>query len=162
MTPREAVEDAERSQLDRYMPVPESGCWLWEGYTQDGYGVMRLGKRGAKKYAHRSFYEHHVGPVPKGMLICHKCDTPSCVNPDHLFAGTAADNNRDRKKKGRYMGVWNGRSKLTEAQARSVLSSSLTNSEAAKAFGLTYSTIWMLRAGKTWPHLQRNEPPHDH
>ena len=92
------------SVLDRFkgkvIPEPNSGCWLWLGSTDGrGYGKMRVGDK--LKRAHRIGYELFVGPIPQGMDACHTCDVTSCVNPDHLFLGTAADNMRDCVAKGR-------------------------------------------------------------
>jgi hypothetical protein len=77
------------------------GCWLWTASRHtDGYG--RFGPNHAEaKRAHRVAYELEVGPIPPGMLVCHRCDTPLCVRPDHLFLGTIGDNNRDMEAKGR-------------------------------------------------------------
>lgn len=89
--------------LRKSIPVPEAGCWLWLGSTSSrGYGYS--GIKGAPSLAHRASYEAFSGPIPAGMCICHKCDTPACVNPDHLFAGTNLDNMRDMCAKGRSHG----------------------------------------------------------
>jgi hypothetical protein len=85
----------------KVMPEPTTGCHLWIGATTPaGYGALNLNRDGVK-YAHRISFELHHGPIPPGMDICHRCDTPACVNPEHLFAGTRLDNVRDMHAKGR-------------------------------------------------------------
>lgn len=79
-------------------------CWLWTGAPNSaGYGMVGEGPAGAdrKILAHRLAWEIHFGPIPEGMFVCHHCDTPLCVRPDHLFLGTHTDNMRDMAAKGR-------------------------------------------------------------
>ena len=78
----------------------ETGCMLWRGSkTKEGYG--KIVPLGAKTLLHRYIYTHLLGPIPEGLLVCHKCDIPACINPAHLFVGTIGDNNLDCARKGR-------------------------------------------------------------
>ena len=77
------------------------GCWLWTGAISI-YGYARFLHGGKNRFAHRVAYTLFVGPIPDGMSVCHKCDTPRCINPDHLFLGTLADNMMDCVSKGRH------------------------------------------------------------
>lgn len=75
-------------------------CWLWSGaLNTNGYGVFGFAKK--VHLAHRWIYEQLKGKIPEGMMLCHKCDEPTCVNPNHMFIGTALDNARDAIAKGR-------------------------------------------------------------
>lgn len=83
-----------------YIPEPMSGCWLWTGFEHhNGYGGLMI--KNVTVLAHRLSWQIHNGPIPKGLCVCHKCDTPFCVNPDHLFLGTNKDNIHDAIRKGR-------------------------------------------------------------
>lgn len=73
-------------RLDRLSTVDDNGCWIWDGYKQNGYGYIKV--NGRSRRAHRVSYELHVGPIPEGLVLDHLCRVPCCVNPDHLEAVT--------------------------------------------------------------------------
>lgn len=86
-------------RFDCYVVKQDGGCWLWMDEPHR-YGRIRI-KGDKYEAAHRFSYRRFVGEIPSGMYVCHKCDTPGCVNPDHLYVGTHEDNTRDAKERGR-------------------------------------------------------------
>jgi hypothetical protein len=80
---------------------PNSGCWLWNGGHNRIRGYGHLHFRGRQERAHRASWIAMRGPIPPGIFVCHHCDTPECVNPNHLFLGTAKDNAQDFAVKAR-------------------------------------------------------------
>ncbi len=135
-----------------------SGCWLWErAMFRDGYG--KVDYEGKQARATRASYMHFVGPIPDGHFVLHKCDTPLCVRPDHLFTGTQKQNIADMFAKGRQhdrRGEKQGQSKLTEAQVREIksLKGKVGPTELGRRYGVNHSAICAIYAGKTWSHVE--------
>jgi hypothetical protein len=156
-------------RIKRNVVARESGCLEWVKFRNpDGYGVTGIGSRTDKSRrvvrVHRLMWELHNGPIPSGMLVCHKCDNPACCNPDHLFLGTNADNVADRDAKGRGNGglrkgdcTWargekNPKAKLTQRQVDDIRTSepSRTTCSLAAQYGVSTSAILRIRNGVGW------------
>lgn len=135
-------------------PEPNSGCWLWTGSHDDkGYGRIAL-TRGRPISAHRASWMIHFGEIPRGLVVCHKCDVRSCVNPDHLFLGTNKDNSQDAVRKGRMaFGARQGGAKLTDEIVRKIRLSIEGPAALAKQYGVSHATIIRARRGDCWRHL---------
>jgi len=153
-----------RERFDsKWMPEPNTGCWLWIAYAHaNGYGQFNVTATQPRR-AHRVAYELYVGPIPAGLCACHRCDTPLCVNPDHLFLGTHRDNVADKMAKGRggdRRGEASGRARLTEAQVLQVMAlcrGGATRASVAARFGVASGTIRSIVKGLTWSHVTGGE-----
>lgn len=140
--------------------IPFHECWEWIGAKRPkGHGCL-LYKRGTNimTAAHRVSYELHRGPVPRHLFVCHKCDNPSCVNPNHLFLGTNQDNVNDMLSKGRQRkGSNKPGAKLNEEKARNILelynSKKMTQSELVRKFGVTKCVIKRIITRTGWKHI---------
>lgn len=140
--------------------IADSGCWEWTGHLdKDGYGTISYGPHGAqvKVRAHRWAYERWVAPIPEGLLVCHRCDNPPCVNPDHLFTGTQSDNVRDSVQKGRKnppIGSRNGRAVLDEDTVRLIRSlhipRKMSYRRIAKQLGLGEGAVMAVIQRRNW------------
>ena len=132
--------------LDQVLAT-ESGCWEWPtGHRSGGYGEVTI--KGKKRRVHRVSYETFVGPVPAGKSVCHHCDNPKCVNPEHLYAGTALDNARDVIERGSP-----GNSKLRKAdieRAKSLYRDGMREQDLALTLGVSLSTVKNIIRNKTW------------
>jgi hypothetical protein len=139
-----------------YTDKTKSSCWLWiAGKTSDGYGTINFQNK--TMLAHRVSWQFYKGEIPSKMLVCHKCDEPSCVNPEHLFLGTQADNMNDMKSKNRRKNIGcaekNGRAKLTMEKAfliREKRNQKIPLAIIAKEFNVGQSTISRVCRMENW------------
>lgn len=169
---------------DRFWSKVEKsdGCWVWTGSTErGGYGHMCLTNSRKMGKAHRISWELHFGKIPDGMMVCHHCDNPPCVRPDHLFLGSNSDNVADMiaKKRdwrsvrpeaqpsgdrhGRRLhpetcprGESSGQHILTEQQVikiRKMRSAGMTLVKIASMFGVSFSAIHLIATRKSWKHI---------
>lgn len=145
---------------DKFIPEPNSGCWLWIANAfPSGYGQIKA--KGKPRLAHRVSWELYNGPIPEhdsyhGICVCHKCDNPSCVNPDHLFLGTQSDNVADQVKKGRTnppKGESQVNAKLTEADVLAIRADPRTYREIAPDYGITHPHVSDIKNRKRWRHI---------
>lgn len=154
------------------------GCWEWNrAQSANGYGSVSFGRALRSVGAHRVAYFLHHGVQPGELCVCHSCDNPICVNPDHLWLGTKGDNNRDMDAKGRRragphiggdhpwlrphnIGSANPNAKLTEDVVLRIRASDLTNDALAAELGMSAHTIRDVRRGRSWAHVAPPQPWH--
>jgi hypothetical protein len=157
---RKKGEDPDKNFIfERISPEPNSGCWIWlSGVDSKGYGVVS--SKSQKDRAHRISLSLKIGrKLVKGECACHKCDVPTCVNPEHLFVGTHAENMRDCKNKGRYNTTGGAKGEastsaiLNESDVRSIRKDGRMLHVIASQYGVHKSTIWLIKKRKNWSHI---------
>jgi hypothetical protein len=152
---------AEGDAIERFhqkYEINESGCWMWTGGTRPNSKGVPYPRHWTDDFksigAHRFSFELVHGEIPQSMYVCHKCDTPLCVNPDHLFLGSHQDNMRDMVAKQRsFVGRGEdkkGRAKLTNQQADQIRKMSMSHSKIGAMFGVSATTIGRIKRKESY------------
>lgn len=151
------IEKDEEDELVNNVTIDDNNCWNWDlGKDKYGYGYMYI------KYYQRTIATHRVSYamfnsfLPKNKLVCHHCDNPSCINPDHLFIGTTTDNIRDAQIKGHMA------KKLEKDDVREIvkrLKNGESNYKIANDYPVNYKTIDNIKRGNLWEHITGIEEP---
>ncbi len=156
-------EECRQAAVNKFLRLftfdKETGCWPWAGRKdRGGYGCFY---HDGDSRAHRFSYRHYIGPIPLGLNVLHKCDSPSCQNPNHLFLGTLKQNSEDMVKKGRARGNPAGKKYvLNQHDAQFILDSEFSTVRLAQFFGLHRTTIGDIKNGKLWAHLKKTNAGH--
>lgn len=152
--PKRTAEQVEADFLSRFTKT--EGCWIWHGTIEkQGYGVLQIEKKQWR--AHRYAYVRAYGPIADDVLVCHKCNTKLCVNPEHLYAGTHKENMRDTVIAETQAGQHNGRAKLTEADVieirRLYAEDDRSQSWIAARYKIAQTRVSDIVRGLQWKHV---------
>ena len=153
-----------RNQRPITFDVLSNGCHVCTSHAPNKKGYINYQQGGKWYRLHRFLYEEAYGKLPENVVVRHKCDTPACINLEHLTPGTVQDNNIDRvvreRSRGGQLGGWktrvpqdgerNGNAKLTSTQVEQIRASTENNVQLGKRFGVTHQAIWQIRKGLTW------------
>jgi hypothetical protein len=158
VNPVKKIDDAffaERSTMNA-----ETGCMEWtRTLNQGGYGTLKYKQKG--RMAHRFMWEYKNGLIPDGLHVCHKCDNRKCINPDHLFLGTAKDNMQDMLAKNRAnkaKGEDSFFAKLSSEQITAIRSDIRPQHVIAKDYGICQANVCLIKKRQTWAHVVDNVP----
>lgn len=145
--------------LSKVNEISETGCWEWTASRNKlGYGRITVG--GRVELAHRVSFLEFKRADPTGMSVCHRCDNPCCVNPEHLFLGTQLENMQDCGTKGRRVfakGVDQKAAKLNPDLVRMIRRSKKSNSQLGRELGISDVAISCVRLRKTWAWVESEE-----
>lgn len=169
----EALQDLKTRLVSKVLPSYATGCWLWSGARLKppsmGYGMIKVDRK--QRLVHRVSYQVYIGRIPDGFVVMHKCDNPACINPEHLTAGTQAENLADCRAKKRTRpatgdrhgskknpacvrrGERHGMAKLKTGDVvriKSLLKEGVMQKHIAEMFGVSISAISGIRTGKLW------------
>jgi len=149
--PKKTIQERFREKVDT---TNLSGCWNWKGSKdRQGYGQIIIDGKAYK--AHRLSVMLVRGDIPKGYVVMHKCDNPSCCRPSHLTVGTYQDNAQDKIKKGRQGAKFSNLTKLTKQEISEIgvlLAEGRACSIIAERYKVSRSTIFCIERNKTWVH----------
>ncbi len=132
---------------EQIVRIPESGCWIYYTKALLKTGYVDVSVNGKKQLAHRLSWEFYKGPIPDGAHICHQCDIPCCVNPNHLFLGDWKANMADKMLKGR------AAKRLVPSQVMEIFTSIGSRKLLAEKFGVTEAMICEIKLGHSWGWL---------
>lgn len=137
---------------------PLTGCWNWKGRSRSHSGHAGTLLDSVHMNAHRAAFIVTNGPIADDQIVCHRCDNPICVNPEHLFIGTQADNMRDMSQKGRSLaGMKSPNAKLNDDHIREIRRSyaahESTLTALAARFGVSKSNVFVIVTGGSWKHV---------
>jgi hypothetical protein len=127
-------------------------------HTNTGYPRKSIG--GKMFYLNRLIFEECFGPIPDGLCVCHKCDNPSCINPEHLFLGTQLENIKDRDRKGRTVnppalnGEFHPNHKLTNESVLNIRNDSRPHEIIAREYGINKHYVCDIKKRRAWRHMQ--------
>ena len=141
--------------------VDENGCWNWLGnkFPKTGYGSITID--GISRSTHRTSYEFHIGKIPDGLMVLHKCNNRTCINPDHFYVGTHANNMQDMANSNAMKGERNPKSILTKDNVveikKLIASRQVVYRNIAAQFGVSRQAIKDIACGRTWGWVDQDK-----
>lgn len=142
-----------------YKKNNKNGCWEWQRAKAKSFGHGLYSRNQKTIMAHRASWEIHCGKIPDKKCVLHKCDNPICVNPNHLFLGSRAENVSDmvsKKRNSWAKGEAHGKTRLSGSDVSKIYLSSMTAKDLSKRYKIGETTVYDIKKGKTWAHVTQN------